>query len=1742
MAFDGLYKAGSVGIDILPDTSKFRERLRAELARVVDSVSVNVDPDLMGFTNKMRDVTGRDYTATVNMNANMRQIDRQLHAEQREWESRKITIPVEADVKTDRMIQAFDSLRAKALQPLDEQRQRLNRSLDKMVSEQSRILDKLRDKYAGLASPFESFDKWVRDNPDLDRMTKRYATLADSVDEARGKLKDIDRQTEQTAGTFAKALRETRVNSDAALSSLGRYSAMARNVSRVDAERVQQLKRTVEAQDESKRTADMLTSAMGRLTAGTSKMNSLFGDISWNVKATDTAYAHMSTSLDDATDAMQRQRARADEMITRLGEMRGHLSEMTDSLRASSPTRWYDDQTQAAIRLQEQYDKWMAGLRRNPGMKLDIDAQLGDYEQSILQLRRKLEEVQEDYDTLTMNVDVDLGVARAKLLAFARPRYVDVFARFHGTDLGRMIDGVTNKATGLATVNNQFSKLVNTFDSLDRLVPLVAKLGTAFSALSAGAVNLTGSALGVGASLVTMSNAALALPGALVGAGAALVVLRQAWGDRGGTFSEQIDIASTKVAGLGTAMVDAFYKDARPAIRSLVDDISGTLIPGMTSIATSEGMIVKGLADVIRESDKAGQLPTIFDMSNRAIVNLTPGLESLVRAFLTLGDTTSQYLPRAATALSNTLGELSNWVTRMTDTGRINAAMERAIEQFGYLKDSVVSAKDIITGLYEGLATTQNGLQGFSETIGKVARAVNGVKFQDVLGALREGAQSAQDSVRDSLGGIGDSLYSLRDELKQVVADGGVNVANGITMISRLLQGSQSGISAFSAGVRNGFAALSDAIGANAPMFNQLLTTAGSLAATMGNTLANALRVNAPLITALARAAQSVAEAFNALPAPIQQAIALYATFGKAGKSAIDALKIGLLENVQRTLQYRQALAELGVQAGRTGVGLREAMQAYMSANGFESSPVSGFTKQLREASGAGAKAKVAFNGLKAAGKGVIDVLGGPAMLGVGAAVGAVTLAVADYNAKASATAEGTQNLANALEALPTAAQSAEQGLSALSDFQQQVQSNLTNTQFGETGGNWLSDWATGFDSASDAAGRLGLETDDLSRAISGGAPARQKLLDQLNAQIDAGRNLYSSSPSMMSMYDDEARAAMKLRDNINSQTESYLGLLRQKAQNAGVDAEVVTRMDAAGNSAEQIAARIQYLANQETYDAKAAQLVAEAHVRQSTAFMQVSQSAVSYGNTLNSVQATAKQVQELAAKGQQVWDSQAASFDYSTQAGLTAANAMNQLASSSQQYLQAMVQSGSSVDEVNAKQKTLADSFVQTGVSMGLSRTQAEELQQQYSLTPEYVETLFKAETEQSKTSLLQYLDLIRGAFPDGVNGTAIYKTLIEAVTTGAVTDIDQLQQLADGYKNGQYTATLNADGTPAMDEFNRIANASIPDATVKVFADTSEAVAGIADVNSKPVDAKTVKLMADTLNALSGIDQVNGKPLDDKTAKLLADTAQAMSGIDVVNGTTLDDKTAKLFADTAAALLGIGQVNGTPLDDKTVALLANTLQAMSGIRDVNGAELHRKMVEIGADLSSYRATINGINGSKVGTVWFDARVRDLGNGNVNAYHRLASGGPVVGPGTSTSDSVHAMLSDGEYVLNAASVRRLNSRYGSGFTDHLNRTGSVPKVASMDSVSDIRNLSRSLGQQIASQIGSINITVPSKTDGKTNSLDASSVSSAVADGVARAMGNGGLRIEFDSRGLARLVAPDMSREIGLLERSGRIR
>jgi len=90
---------------------------------------------------------------------------------------------------------------------------------------------------------------------------------------------------------------------------------------------------------------------------------------------------------------------------------------------------------------------------------------------------------------------------------------------------------------------------------------------------------------------------------------------------------------------------------------------------------------------------------------------------------------------------------------------------------------------------------------------------------------------------------------------------------------------------------------------------------------------------------------------------------------------------------------------------------------------------------------------------------------------------------------------------------------------------------------------------------------------------------------------------------------------------------------------------------------------------------------------------------------------------------------------------------------------------------------------------------------------------------------------------------------------------------------------------------------------------------------------------------------------------------------------------------------------------------------------------------------VSAANAASSAINGVQGKTVYIDVITRET--------KASASGGYISGPGTGTSDSIPARLSNGEYVIRASSV----SKYGRGMLDNINaqrfaKGGSVKKLS----------------------------------------------------------------------------------------------
>lgn len=1777
------FKAGTVYIAVEPETRGFYRKVKAMLERLDDqTIHLDSDLDTMGARQQIERLQRSGGTIDFDARVNTRAFDK-VH---RQLAELAMAADIDVDVDTsdfDKSLNDAMNRQQARVKALGEEQKRTWREgwkfLDENTAKHKKLSDSIFSNEVAYTKLGKAIEEAVARRNSFKRGTDEYKSLSEEVKGLRKEYtklgRSINKQKKElvsTEETRRKFLREheaklAKINAD--------YDKQAKLLKDMPVKaHNKQLKELASNLFKAEGNVDSLRRTMGRVQ---------FIDTKGQIKALDDMSARVSAfqkqllAVRDSPEATVRFRTELDksglredlarlsrdvEVEVRVNAQQAALERLERELfelehkRVDIPVDLkvdYENAIAERKRLIEQ-------LRRNPDMDWEVKSNVDIDEANA---RRKLRDLQDDYDKLDMDVDLETALARAHLAYFTRPRTVDIFAKFHGTDLGKILSGMTAGATGIKGVQNQFDRLVNLFDNFDTIIPRVSALGTAMAGIGAGAINLSGSVLGVGSSIVSMSKAALAAPSALAGLGVAYASLRMIIGDKGKAWSENINLAGTALEGLGEKLQEAFYGKAAPAFKEFANAVGDVVGPQMRKLAELEADVFNGMLKMVTQSNKIGQLGSVFTDVNKSIENLVPGVESVVKSFLELSDSTSTYLPRVATYVSDLAEQFSRWVNNARLSGEINKSMAQVVEQAGYLKTAFQGVIDIASGLYRGLAEQQNGLEGFSTAVEHAADAVNSVRFQETLQAWAAGAADAKENMRGSFSAIGDAAYELRSTTADVFRNAGSTIGSFASNISRLLARSKTGISDFSSGVSSGFQTVFDALGDVAPMFSQLLTTAGQLSKTFGGTLASSLRAAAPLIQSMAKAAESVANAFAKLPEPVQAAIGLWATFGRAGMSAFNSLKVGILETTANMLQYRKMLNGLGLEAKGVGIGMKDALSGFASA-----SPA------LSSVTGAVAQATGAFGKFKALAGGLFSAVNWP-VAGVIAAVGAVGAALSDMSSKAASNQQIVDDIASAFGRLADEGYDASTSMNAV---QQSLRDALNNPDLGER--SWLDDVFNGVADTTEAMRTLGITTEQAIGVASGSTKDYQKEFDRLTDIITQGTQVQGMYGSTMSgtrvVMTDAAQSAKKYRQSIEALRKQYIDAAEETAKANGYTEGYAKKLIEAGVSSGELAAKISSQSQQQQMAAKATQMHVNALNDQRVAARNAMSAASNYQATLSGMQDTVARVKELTNDQNKVWDDTSTllpgvngAFNTMSESGRLAQQSLETLGSSAYDVMEKMVESGSSAEQVTAATSRMRDEFIQTAVDMGVPQKAAEQLAQQYGLIPEQVDTLIKVHADEAKATVQTFLTNLYAAFPEDGK---IIDMVLDMTMNGDITSIDEAYKKVQELRNNPDVKVLlsvtddNASGKiddiksalkglgidwPAnidvrseegkaklADIQNKLRELGMSDAQIKLICDTLTAEHGWlglldeinnskakqkVDADTDPAKAKMSAFINDNsamktipadltldeaeskVNAFAAVAvkkpvqteveqpsivstiasigsiigslfippakvRVEGDDTDARTkigamqafggqtlasmlALILGDDTQArnaIGGVSAFNGMTIANPWARVLGENVLASLAINAIaafGGRTLSKPWTRVQGeNTMARMAImlIQAFNGRTIAKPWARVDGDASGANAVISAIastNGSVIATRYVDIVTR--GSGEVHA----ATGGRIHGPGTGTSDSIPAMLSNNEHVIRAASVAKLDREVGPNFLNVLNRTGDVNKA-----------------------------------------------------------------------------------------------
>lgn len=1327
-------------------------------------------------------------------------------------------------------------------------------------------------------------------------------------------------------------------------------------------------------------------------------------------------------------------------------------------------------------------------VRRNPDRKVELEA---DLDLDMKRAEERIKDFQKANDTFNMDVDLETAAARAHLAYFTRPRTVDIFAEFKGTDLGKIMSGMTAGATGVRGVQNEWQKLVNMFDRFDEVVPKWSLLGAVFASVGAGALNLSRTAGSAGASLVMMSKAALAAPGALLGLAAGYEVAYAA----ANKFGAYVDVSTTKLGGLHDKLADTFWKQAANPVTDMMNALGDSkYVENMNGVADAEGRIVANAARIVAQEPYVDRINSILGNTVKGVDALDPGVQAVTTSVVRLGDRTSSYLPRMANYVSRNATLMAQWVDEAERTGKVTQAMEKAIEQGGYLMSSVKSAGGILKGTFGTLAEGENGIEKFSDALSRADRAVNGVKFQTTLTAWADGAKQASGKFHDSFREIGDAAYELRDTTKQAFVDAGSMVSTGIGSVSSMLGKSKTGIADFSNGVSEGFQKVFRAVDSASPMFDSLLSMSGELSDTFGGTLGNTLKSAAPTIKVLADGASTMAQAFGKLPAPVQAMVGMYATFGKAGISAYNSLKRGMLQNIESTLQYRKTLSQLGITSQETAISMSELVRAMARLKSGQTAGVlTGEVSNIRQmgaaadettaklnrmnraqaggsaatgvAAGAGSTGLVRGVGeaaegaarktglLKTALSGVVDFLGGPVGIAIGGATTALSLtgsAISSYNDAAAHTQSVNRTVADSFKNVQSGAADAS---TAVSKAKKTVSKNWADKDYGwklpngnavEKLFSGVTKWVSPFKDSSKAADALGISVKQLNSAATGTNDAYDKMHKKLEAIKNDQQWVMGANGQMVNANEQQAEAAERLLGVLeDSHTEWVKGMK--------VASDWIGSADSVANVSALAADKLSLLSE--------------------------SLAANNY---------------ELEGNSKNAQTNRKMMADYANSALLAAKN---------------IIYAGNGSAEANQKAKNAVYSarqeIIQMAEQCGMSAEAAAALADQMGLIPDNVSTKFD----------LTNMDSVKAQVQDYIDQLELTKgqkeIILDLVQKGDITSFDQLagavKALMGGASEKDLMILLDAQDN---------ASGKIKDATAlaKGFGLTKAQIDILAKDEAGPkLDAVKQKLRD------SGLTDAQIQILIDALDKTQSGVDSAKNNLHTIEQTpvnvpiTAADNTQGGVASAQFSVNSVRQGAPTLIDAvdraSVIAQIAKgnienvprnwpTLFAGIGNTSAVAADAKNQIVSVptwwgsrlDASTTGYDA-VAGLAGQwnsiQSKSVTLDASV--VARGIANAGHK-ATGGRISGPGTGTSDSIPMWLSNGEHVIRAAAASKLDRTVGPNFLNVLNATGDLDRAVSQARTSyarSVRDMSRSAYatggrvEKMMSGLYEVNVQVP---------------------------------------------------------------
>ena len=488
---------------------------------------------------------------------------------------------------------------------------------------------------------------------------------------------------------------------------------------------------------------------------------------------------------------------------------------------------------------------------------IDVSAHLSEV--SKRRLKHQLEKMDAD---ITVNVDVDRGVARAKMAWLTRDRWVKIKPYLDNVAVQKVVTGLAalSGARALKDVGDRFKDLLK---DLDRTALKTGIVTSSFLALAGAAGALSGNLVAAAGALVKMTPAMLAVPGIALGMGAALYTLIRSLGN----YADEIKDVNEKTSAMEQAFNRAFWDQAAQPIRELADAVLPTLQTGLVAVADAQGKWFRAIADTVKQQSNIDALAATLENTRAATETAGTGVGNLVQGILRLGQVGSAYLPALAQEFNRVAAAFAKWAQEGADSGSIDAAIRRGWQA---LQDTWTTTKALgraMRTVYQEATAAGFTLENLRDNMLAFDRVLDSERGRGILEQMFRGAHEAMINFKASLGDIGPALTKMAETARYSFGIAGA--AAGVMVSTLATIGSDAsfgaGLKSFLRDIDSALLRIRTVAHPLGQIFGAIMELAGRLANNFSKVLVAAVNALGPAFVTLLKAIGPIADALSNL-------------------------------------------------------------------------------------------------------------------------------------------------------------------------------------------------------------------------------------------------------------------------------------------------------------------------------------------------------------------------------------------------------------------------------------------------------------------------------------------------------------------------------------------------------------------------------------------------------------------------------------------------------------------------------------------------------------------------------------------------------------------------------------------------------------------------------------------------------------------------------------------------------------